>query len=361
MRGKSVLHFSPPLFVDNEGFMKQTMVTQLRQLLDRRRRVFSIRHFILFALLGLVFCSRPDLDENTVSIVGREPITVDDLILKYELTPNWARNKKGTERLKAHLNLLIEEQLFAQEGRRRGYAKDAEVRRIVNWIRNDELRKALYRTEVEAKVQLSEEDLLRAFHQENTQLDIRHLFARTEAQALKMKSALDDGMNWEELARLTFSDSVLAVTGGRLGWVGFGEMEPELETAAYGLAVNEISDPVRTRFGYHLLQVTNVRKNIMLSADDYRQKKPRLERMLRSRREKELADNYVSEFMKTQNVVMRNESFDLLVAHIRDDVMDHRTAAQLNLPMLRDGELTEIKTSLLDYTKKIFITFIFVL
>ncbi|MCK5738591.1 hypothetical protein KAH55_05395, partial [bacterium] len=181
--------------------MKQTILIPF---LGHRQWAFSMRHIILFAALIFVFCSRPELDEHTVSIIGQERVTVDDLIMKYELTPNWAPNKKGTERLKAHLNLLVEEQLFAQEGRRRGYAKDVKVRRIVNWVRDDELRKALYRTEVEAKVQLSEDELLHAFHQENTQLDIRHLFAHTEEQAVQMKQALDDGMNWEEVARLTF-------------------------------------------------------------------------------------------------------------------------------------------------------------
>ncbi|MCK5739915.1 peptidylprolyl isomerase, partial [bacterium] len=185
-----------------------------------------------------------------------------------------------------------------------------------------------------------------------------HLFAHTEEQAVQMKQALDDGMNWEEVARLTFMDSSLAFNGGRLGWVGFGDMEPELESAAYQLVLNEISEPLRTRFGYHLLQVTNVRKNIMISADDFQRKKPRLERTLRTRKEKEFADKYVGEFMKVQNVVMRNESFDLIVAHIRDDVMDNRTAAQLNLPALRDGELMEMKASLSDYAGKTFITFV---
>ncbi|MDJ0738454.1 MAG: SurA N-terminal domain-containing protein [Gammaproteobacteria bacterium] len=81
--------------------------------------------------------------------------------------------------------------------------------------------------------------------------------ARDEAQSLLTR--LRDGEDFAELARAHSDDPGSANNGGDLGWVERGLMVPEFEEAGFALALEAISDVVRTDFGYHIIQVTGVR------------------------------------------------------------------------------------------------------
>jgi peptidyl-prolyl cis-trans isomerase SurA len=96
-----------------------------------------------------------------------------------------------------------------------------------------------------------------------TQTHVRHILIKTneltsEADArnrlLQLKERLDNGVKFEELARL-HSDDGSASKGGDLGWVNPGDTVPEFEKAMEALKPGEISGPVQTPFGWHLIQV----------------------------------------------------------------------------------------------------------
>jgi peptidyl-prolyl cis-trans isomerase D len=65
-------------------------------------------------------------------------------------------------------------------------------------------------------------------------------------------------VNFEEAAR-TYSEDTSAATGGDLGFFDRNRMAPEFTEAAFNLAVNDISQPVRTQFGFHLIECTDER------------------------------------------------------------------------------------------------------
>lgn len=73
------------------------------------------------------------------------------------------------------------------------------------------------------------------------------------ARILEARAALDAGEAFEEVAREYSDDPSVAQNGGALGRFGRGQMVPPFEEAAFSLAVGELSDPVKTRFGYHLI------------------------------------------------------------------------------------------------------------
>jgi len=82
--------------------------------------------------------------------------------------------------------------------------------------------------------------------------------AREKAEALVQK--LREGADFAELAKAESDDPGSAPQGGDLGFFGRGAMVPEFEDAAFTLARDAISDPVRSPFGFHIIQVTDIRK-----------------------------------------------------------------------------------------------------
>ena len=83
----------------------------------------------------------------------------------------------------------------------------------------------------------------------------RHILVPTEKDALDLKDQIANGSDFGELAK-QHSKCPSGAGGGSLGEFGEGDMVPEFDAVVFGdLPVGEVSDPVKTQFGYHLLQV----------------------------------------------------------------------------------------------------------
>jgi peptidyl-prolyl cis-trans isomerase SurA len=77
----------------------------------------------------------------------------------------------------------------------------------------------------------------------------------TLARIQKIRQRLQNGEKFEELAKQYSLDALSAIKGGDLGWVGPGKLVPPFEAAMNKLKPGEISQPVKSNFGYHLIQV----------------------------------------------------------------------------------------------------------
>ncbi len=152
--------------------------------------------------------------------------------------------------------------------RREDYRVPEQVR--IAYIEVDPER---FRDQVEA----SEEEM-RAYYEENLdryevkkQVKARHILFRlpedaseenegeVRKRALEVLEQVKAGGDFPELAR-THSEGPTRDEGGELGWFSSGEMVEPFEEAAFGMKPGEISDPVKTRFGYHIIEVEDVRE-----------------------------------------------------------------------------------------------------
>ncbi|GAB4253881.1 MAG: peptidylprolyl isomerase [Methylomicrobium sp.] len=97
-----------------------------------------------------------------------------------------------------------------------------------------------------------------------TKTQVRHILIKTnelindeeaKKRLLALKRRINDGDSFEELARSHSDDKGSALNGGSLDWVAPGALVPEFETAMNALAIGDISRPIQTQFGWHLIQV----------------------------------------------------------------------------------------------------------
>ncbi len=89
-----------------------------------------------------------------------------------------------------------------------------------------------------------------------TQATARHILVETEAECLDLKQQIEGGADFAELAR-NHSSCPSARQGGDLGSFGRGMMVPEFDSVVFTADVNKVEGPVKTQFGYHLLEVTS--------------------------------------------------------------------------------------------------------
>ena len=109
--------------------------------------------------------------------------------------------------------------------------------------------------------------------------------AKVKAKAEELFSQLKAGADFSELAKENSEDPGSAPEGGDLGFFTKGRMVPEFEEAAFSLAEGEISEPVKTQFGYHLIKVEEIREE----ADPYGKAKEEITERLKLAGAKDLA------------------------------------------------------------------------
>jgi len=85
-----------------------------------------------------------------------------------------------------------------------------------------------------------------------------HILVKTEAEAKAVLGNLNAGDDFATVAK-KFSTCPSGKKGGDLGWFGKGMMVKEFEDAAFKAKVGEIVGPVKTKFGYHLIKVTETK------------------------------------------------------------------------------------------------------
>jgi len=317
-----------------------------------------MKRYLALVIIFLTFFScSTRLDRDTAALVNNEKISIDDLAYSVHFFPQWAPNKKGRELVDAHLNLLIDKKLFAQEGRRRGFDRTPLVKQVSDWAEKDQMVLALYRDEIRNKVQISEDQIKEAYFKGREQVRLRHLFARSEQDALRLKAQLDAGVPFETLAAQTFKDSTLQHNGGDLGFVGYSDIDEKLAEVAFELPKGVVSPPVRSRWGYHLLRVDEKRQQVFYTPGEYQNQHESIAADVRKQEEKKAAGVFVAGLMAPQDVKMMNKAFDQLCLEVKGMILGAERLLPNYQPMLGSAELQQMERRLSPIGAQTLVTF----
>ncbi len=88
------------------------------------------------------------------------------------------------------------------------------------------------------------------------QATARHILVSSEEQANQLKEEIKNGADFADVAK-KHSSCPSGAQGGDLGKFGRGMMVPEFDEVVFSAPINEVQGPVKTQFGYHLLEVTS--------------------------------------------------------------------------------------------------------
>lgn len=106
---------------------------------------------------------------------------------------------------------------------------------------------------------IKEEDVKKHYEQMKTELNARHILVADEKTAKEVIDKIKGGAAFADVAKEYSTDTGSAAKGGELGWFSAGAMVEEFSDAAYALPLNTLSEPVKSSFGYHIIEVTDKR------------------------------------------------------------------------------------------------------
>lgn len=216
--------------------------------------------------------------------VGDEKLTAAEFDAYVSDLPAQNQALVRSQRKREFAELIIETKLLAHEAERRKLQEDPKVKRQADFVRQQVLANALAH---DVQQQVDEAAIKKFFDEHKASLErvaARHILIRTagseapprpgqppepadpagkalyDAQA---KAKVDDivkrlkaGEDFAKIARAESDDTTSGAEGGDLGSFTRGRMLPAFEQAAFALKEGEISQPVKTKYGWHVIQVT---------------------------------------------------------------------------------------------------------
>lgn len=114
---------------------------------------------------------------------------------------------------------------------------------------------------LEPYIEITDEEMAEYFETnkekfgQEEQVKASHILVETEEEALEVKAKIDAGEDFAELAKEHSTDTANSEQGGNLGYFPEGKMVKEFSDVAFSLGIDEISDPVKTNHGYHIIKV----------------------------------------------------------------------------------------------------------
>lgn len=251
--------------------------------------------FILVFLA--ISCSAPE--NNSVAMVNRTPIPIDTYISRYDDFLQTTHLHDNLEYRHMFVQSMVDEILLLDYADKTGLASDPDHRQELENIKNQFLLNALNDHEISAAVVPSELEMRKLFRYSKTRLHVQHLFARDLESISAIAEALNQGVSWDSLAARIFQDPALASSGGDLGFVKLGDLDPEFEQAAYALSDGVISDPVMTEYGYSIIRVVERETDPLLVESDFQKQIPFLTRIGKSYKKRPLVRQYTDKVLAT--------------------------------------------------------------
>lgn len=130
------------------------------------------------------------------------------------------------------------------------------------------------------------------------EVKVSHILVDNEAKAKEAKKKLNKGSKFADIAKEYSKDPSSKANGGTLGYIMEGQLVPEFEKKAFSMKPSEISDPVKTQFGWHIIKLEDKRKAKVPSKDEAKDS-------IKNKLSQDVVAKYFDELRKKANVVMK--------------------------------------------------------
>ena len=215
------------------------------------------------------------MENKVLAVVNGREIKQSDVELLYSnLGPN-AAQYKGEEGYKQLVEQLVLEEMLYSDAKENKMDEAKEYQAALEQLKRSLLAQYLV-SNLMSSIDVSEKEL-EEYYNSNKAIFISgdsvkasHILVDTLEKANDILKEINDGLSFADAAQ-KYSSCPSKNSGGNLGQFGKGQMVPEFEEAVFAMNVGEISSPVQTQFGYHLIQLNEKKDSETLSFEEVKE------------------------------------------------------------------------------------------
>lgn len=208
--------------------------------------------------------------KNIVATYSGGEVTSDQVMEQFkpmlDMQPE-NKDKKFSELDKNVQEMLVKgfinQKLFEKEAEKLGIRSSEDFKKKVKAAESQLLQQELIerqlKTAVTDKLIDDEYNKLTKELKGQKEVKVAHILVDTEEKAKEIKKKLNKGSKFEDLVKEFSKDEGSKANGGELGYVMKGQLVPEFENKAFSMKQDEVSDPVKTQFGWHIIKALDSR------------------------------------------------------------------------------------------------------
>jgi peptidyl-prolyl cis-trans isomerase C len=170
---------------------------------------------------------------------------------------------------------VVSERLIYQEALKAGTENDPEVKKRLEAMHKQVIMQSFM--EKKAKDLVTDDQLKAAYAAKvaaakgQEEVKAKHILVPTEEEAKKLYDQLKKGADFDKLAKEKSTDKGSGANGGELGWFTKDKMVPQFAEAAFKLKKGDVSEPVKSEFGWHIIKVEDRRPVQVASFEDMKE------------------------------------------------------------------------------------------
>jgi peptidyl-prolyl cis-trans isomerase C len=203
-------------------------------------------------------------DETIVAKVNGKPITESDMRLAENELGDELGNLPPEIKRRALAEYLVDNMLFAEAAEAANIASSPQFEEQMNYLRRRVLREQYFEQTLKGAISADEAkqiyDTKVATLEPQEEFSARHILVESEEKAKELRGKIAGGADFAEVAKENSTDTGSKEQGGSLGYFVKGQMVPEFEAAVVKLQKGEVSEPVKTNFGWHVIKLDDRRR-----------------------------------------------------------------------------------------------------
>ncbi|MEA3222786.1 MAG: peptidylprolyl isomerase [Thermodesulfobacteriota bacterium] len=307
-----------------------------------------MRQFVIMAIMAMLFligCSNDQEAKSLSFLKGSDKATAtqegegeilakvgDDVILEKDIDmllskiPQQYRMRYSSADAKKEIvQRLVDVKMLAWEAKRRGIDKRADVKTRIEYLIDQMLAKEL-EEEVSNNIEVTDKEVAKYYDEHKDKfstppkIKVRHILVKTKEEAEEVLKEIKGGKDFAALAKER-SNCPSAKKGGDLGWISRGRMDPAFEKAAFALGTGDISDVVKTSYGYHIIKAEDKRPAKVKDLDKV---KAAIEKTLVNDKLKGSVEDLSSDIKSKVNIEINEDYFASAKAREEKDKRDKK-------------------------------------
>jgi peptidyl-prolyl cis-trans isomerase C len=315
--------------------------------------------FLIFIIFVFLFnCSHKESNKDlVVAKVGKDKITFKEFEQSFALEPKYAIKTSMKKARLSQINYLIEQKYYYLSAVKVGLESDSLIKRRIDYIKENEIIKAYINKEFLDRVKISNEELISALSKLDKKIRVQHLFAASKNEINKIDLKLKAGDSFKKIAKEMFSDENLKNNSGDLGFINFGDLDPALESKIFSMKIGEISDPIESAYGFHILRVTDIQPNEDFINLGNPEKIQLCTEILRNRKVDAIFKEHLSELAGKQRIKINNKVLNVLINATQKTIGNNYEQPGLFKPPIKTSDLSSIEIDLKDVRNDILVNF----
>ena len=241
----------------------------------QNRRVLAAIAVVAFTfLVGPIraVSAEETADDKIVAKVNGKPITEGDMKYAESELGSELGNLPAEVKRRALAEYLIDNALFAEAAEAEKLGATPEFEEQMRYLRQRLLREQYFEKTLKGAIDEEEAkkiyDVRVASLKTEDEVAARHILVDSEEKAKELRAKIVGGADFGEVAKENSTDPGSKEQGGLLGYFTKGQMVPEFDAAVFKMLKGQVSEPIKTNFGWHIIKLEDRRRKEPPSFDD---------------------------------------------------------------------------------------------